>query len=111
MTTIIKSIIAATLFLCLASCSESQQSNNPKPNVSKTMKCESCGKVYTIEDTYYDSERGYNVGCSSDHCAKCSARISRESNRKALQEGIKKARNTWVDNNPTEAKRRGIEKF
>ena len=90
---------------------DSYNSSNTRTNVSNVRKCESCGKTYTSDDKYYDSEKGYYISCSSDHCAKCSARISRENDRKALQQGIKKARNKWVDDHPIEARRRGIEKF
>lgn len=75
------------------------------------MECEYCGKTYTWEDTYYDSETGINYTCCSNCCAKCYAKRSKENDRKQLREGIKKARNKWVDDNPNEAKRRGIHKF
>lgn len=110
MKTLSKIIMVAIVLIGIACCSGSHQTNNSS-NASGPRKCASCGKTYTLEDTYYDSERGYSIGCSSDYCAKCSARIDKENDRKALQQGIKKARNTWVDNNPDEAKRRGIGKF
>lgn len=110
MKTFSKTIIAALVLIGLTCCSGNHQSNN-SASTSGTMKCASCGKTYTLKDTYYDSEKGYSRGCSSDHCAKCSARIAKENDRKVLQQGIKKARNTWVDNNPDEAKRRGIGKL
>ena len=91
----------------MASCGQDKTKHNEK----NTRKCESCGKTYTSDDKYYDSEKGYSISCSLNNCAKCSARISKENDQKALREGIKKARNKWVDDNPNEARRRGIKKF
>ena len=101
---------AAMLLLGLSmmtSCGQDKTKHNEK----STRRCEYCGKTYTSEDKYYDSETGINYSCCSNCCAKCSAKISKENDKKALREGIKKARNEWVDKNPNEAKRRGIHKF
>ena len=75
--------------------------------------CFGCGSSNedNSEDKYYDSETGINYTCCSNCCAKCYAKISKENDKKALREGIKKARNKWVDDNPNEARRRGIHKF
>ena len=73
--------------------------------------CERCGKAFLATDKYYDAQMGYDISCSLEHCAKCSAEISRENYAKVWREGIKNARNKWVDENPNEARRRGIHKF
>lgn len=109
-------IILIGLFVTFRSCFGCGSSNEPKDaeetSSKKTkMECEHCGKTYTSEDTYYDSETGTNYSCCSNCCAKCYAKISKENDKKALREGIKKARNKWVDDNPNEARRRGIKKF
>jgi hypothetical protein len=73
--------------------------------------CHRCGKTYISTDKYFDVQKGYHIPCSLDSCAKCAAEISRQNDEKAWKEGIKKARNKWVDENPNEARRRGIQKF
>lgn len=73
--------------------------------------CHRCGKTFLSTDKYFDVQKGYHISCSLNSCAKCSAEIARQNDEKAWKEGIKKARNKWVDDNPNEARRRGIQKF
>ena len=73
--------------------------------------CHRCGKTYLSTDKYFDVQKGYHISCSLNSCAKCAAEIERQNDKKAWKEGIKKARNKWVDDNPNEARRRGIQKF
>ena len=97
---------------CFGCGSSNEDKNAKKASSNKAkMECEYCGKTYTSEDKYYDSETGINYTCCSNCCAKCYAKISKENDKKALGGGIKKARNKWVDDNPNEARRRGIHKF
>lgn len=109
-------VVVAWFLVSFRSCVGCGSSNGHK-NAKETsstkakMECEYCGKTYNSEDKYYDSETGINYTCCSNCCAKCYAKISKENDKKALREGIKKARNKWVDDNPNEARRRGIHKF
>ena len=97
---------------CFGCGSSNEDKNAKKASSNKAkMECEYCGKTYTSEDTYYDSETGIKYTCCSNCCAKCYAKRSKENDRKQLREGIKKGRNKWVDDNPDEARRRGIHKF
>lgn len=93
-------------FTLISKCSCSSDNNDSEERI-----CNRCGKVYFSTDKYYDAQKGYDIPCSLDCCAQCSAEISRENDEKAWREGIKNARNKWVDDNPNEARRRGIHKF
>lgn len=74
--------------------------------------CEDCGKKFDTEtDTYYNHKKGYEAHCSLTRCAKCEVQYWEEKDKEFWKESIKKARNKWVDDNPQEAKRRGIYKF
>ena len=105
-------IVAVILMIyqCSDGC-ESASDNEADRQEAVGKVCEECGKRYTLDDKCYDSERGVYVSASGDHCAKCSMEYQRESEKRWWKEQTKKARNKWVDENPYEAKRRGIYKF
>ncbi len=95
------------------SCSSDSDSNNGGGDWPR--KCEQCGKMYDKDDTYYGTIYGRNEAlnhrASSDYCAKCSFKYQDRAEREWWKNQVKKGRNKWVDENPQEAKRRGIRKF
>ncbi len=107
-------IVVVAIFFFFKSCigcssdSDSAAGDWPK-------KCETCGKTYDRDDTYYGksymSDTYLHHPCSSSACAKCTFEYSNKCNKERWKKQLKEGRNKWVDENPQEAKRRGIHKL
>lgn len=100
-------VAVLALFINIRSCVSCDNSSENTTNSSTVEKkpeysnCAKCGERHKSSDLYWCeiNPKVYNYVCK-----KCYDRIH-------LQKGIKDARNRWVDENPNEARRRGIHKF
>ena len=73
--------------------------------------CVDCGEKYSPDVKVYSTYYNEYVYPSRERCVSCEAKYSEERNKQWMKQEIKKARNKWVDDNPQEARRRGISKF
>lgn len=80
-------------------------------DASKWGKCTSCGKQCSRDGQAIRTKSSVIYKDSYTECASCQIKFMDRSDQKFWHDAIKDARSKWVDNNPSEARRRGIEKF
>ena len=80
-------------------------------DASKWGKCTICGKQCTRDGQAIRAKSSAVYKDTYTECASCQIKSMDRLDHKFWHDAIKDARNKWVDDNPSEARRRGIEKF
>ena len=80
-------------------------------DVPKWGKCSSCGKQCSPNGQAIRKKTGDVYKDTYTECASCKIEYWDRSDEKFWYDAIKNARNKWVDEHPTEAKRRGFDKI